>query len=208
MSGGAGIGFALALTVFAAPNNAQLLLCASVGCADCHAGCVELCEPQKALIRTLAAGRHFGRFARICHIEHLPLDRRSAVVADSCLAQRVIGNGNAGKFAFLVVLTFTVIGLALLASRWLTILPLGQAIPVSLGLPVRSARILTILLAAIASAAASLLVGPLSFVGLMAPHMTRRMGFDQAQSHVVASAVLGALLMVIADLGSRNATFL
>ncbi|MCY1379687.1 Iron(3+)-hydroxamate import system permease protein FhuB [compost metagenome] len=99
------------------------------------------------------------------------------------------------------------IGLALLASRWLTILPLGQTIPVSLGLPVRAARILTILLAAIASAAASLLVGPLSFVGLMAPHMTRRMGFDQAQSHVIASAVLGALLMVIADLGSRNVTF-
>ena len=57
-------------------------------------------EPGKAGSRTLAAGRHFGRFARICHIEHLPVDRRSAVVADSCLAQRVIGNGNAGKFAF------------------------------------------------------------------------------------------------------------
>ncbi|MFP3513862.1 iron chelate uptake ABC transporter family permease subunit, partial [Peribacillus sp. SIMBA_075] len=41
----------------------------------------------------------------------------------------------------------------------------------------------------------------------MAPHMTRRMGFDRAASHVLASALLGALLMTIADLGARNATF-
>jgi len=167
VSGGAGIGFALALTVFAAPNNAQLLLCASVG----------------ALIAMLVVLSFASR-------------RRLSS------ARLLLAGISVGSLASAIL-----IGLALLASRWLTILPLGQTIPVSLGLPVRSARILTILLAAIASAAASLLVGPLSFVGLMAPHMTRRMGFDQAQSHVVASAVLGSLLMVIADLGSRNATF-
>lgn len=207
VSGGAGIGFALALTIFAAPNNAQLLLCASVGALIAMLVVLSFASRRRlSSARLLLAGISVGSLASAILSILLSIgDQRSWQILAWLSGSSATATPESSLF--LVVLTFTVIGLALLASRWLTILPLGQTIPVSLGLPVRSARILTILLAAIASAAASLLVGPLSFVGLMAPHMTRRMGFDQAQSHVVASAVLGALLMVIADLGSRNATF-
>jgi ferric hydroxamate transport system permease protein len=46
-----------------------------------------------------------------------------------------------------------------------------------------------------------------SFVGLMAPHIAHRAGFEKAGSRLFAAAVIGAVLMVIADLGARTVTF-
>jgi len=207
VSGGAGIGFAIALTLFAAPNNFQLLLCAAIGAFAAMVVVLSFAS-QRHLSpnRLLLAGISVSSFASAILSVFLAIgDQRSWQI----LAW--LGGSSASATPetaiFLVVLSICVTLAALLLTRWLTILPLGQTTPVSLGLPVGPARVSTILLACIASAAASLLVGPLSFVGLMAPHMTRRMGFDRAASHVLASALLGALLMTIADLGARNATF-
>ncbi|MHC5233391.1 Fe(3+)-hydroxamate ABC transporter permease FhuB [Brucella sp. LJL56] len=207
VSGGAGIGFAIALTLFAAPNNFQLLLCAAIGAFMAMIVVLSFAS-QRHLSpnRLLLAGISVSSFASAVLSVFLAIgDQRSWKI----LAW--LGGSSASATPdmaiFLAVLSVCITLVALLLSRWLTILPLGQTTPVALGLPVGVARVSTIVVACIASAAASLLVGPLSFVGLMAPHMTRRMGFDRAASHVLASAVLGALLMTIADLGARNATF-
>ena len=77
----------------------------------------------------------------------------------------------------------------------------------ALGLPLVGARTMMVLMAGIATAAASLLVGPLSFIGLMAPHIAHRAGFEKPGSRLLASAVMGSVLMVIADLGARTSTF-
>ncbi|WP_322044589.1 iron chelate uptake ABC transporter family permease subunit [Paraburkholderia sp. J67] len=50
-------------------------------------------------------------------------------------------------------------------------------------------------------------VGPLSFIGLMAPHMVRQMGVRRAAPAMLASALLGALLMVLSDWAGRNLLF-
>ncbi|WP_036578094.1 iron ABC transporter permease, partial [Brucella anthropi] len=207
VSGGAGIGFAMALTLFAVPNNFQLLLCAAIGAFAAMVVVLSFAS-QKHLSpnRLLLAGISVSSFASAILSVFLAIgDQRSWQI----LAW--LGGSSASATPdtaiFLAVLSVCITLVALLLSRWLTILPLGQTTPVALGLPVGVARVSTIVVACIASAAASLLVGPLSFVGLMAPHMTRRMGFDRAASHLLVSAVLGALLMTIADLGARSATF-
>ncbi|ROZ80705.1 Fe(3+)-hydroxamate ABC transporter permease FhuB [Pseudomonas neustonica] len=92
-------------------------------------------------------------------------------------------------------------------SRWLTLLPLGESTPRSLGVPMRGARLGIMLLAALMTAIATLLVGPLSFVGLMAPHMARVLGLQQARAQLLGSGLLGALLMVLADWLGRNLMF-
>ena len=97
--------------------------------------------------------------------------------------------------------------LCLPLARWLTLLPLGESTPRSLGVPMRAARLSIMLAAAMLTAAATLLVGPLSFVGLMAPHMARMLGFHQARGQLLASALIGALLMVVADWLGRNILF-
>jgi ferric hydroxamate transport system permease protein len=77
----------------------------------------------------------------------------------------------------------------------------------ALGLPVRASRIGMLVVCGVTTGAASLLVGPLSFVGLIAPHIARRAGFATAAQHMAAAFVLGAALMAFADFGARTATF-
>ncbi|CAI0753605.1 Iron(III)-hydroxamate import system permease protein fhuB [Serratia marcescens] len=97
--------------------------------------------------------------------------------------------------------------LAPLCRRWLTILPLGGATARSVGIALTPARLTILLLAATMTAMATLTVGPLSFVGLMAPHMARMLGFRRALSQMAIAALLGGLLMVFADWCGRMLLF-
>ncbi|MCP1107076.1 Fe(3+)-hydroxamate ABC transporter permease FhuB [Serratia nevei] len=97
--------------------------------------------------------------------------------------------------------------LAPLCRRWLTILPLGGATARSVGIALTPARLTLLLLAAVLTAMATLTVGPLSFVGLMAPHMARMLGFRRALPQMVIAALLGGLLMVFADWCGRMLLF-
>jgi len=94
-----------------------------------------------------------------------------------------------------------------LCRRWLTILPLGGETARSLGMALKSSRLLLLLLAAALTAAATLTIGPLSFVGLMAPHIARMLGFRRTLPQQVMSALLGGGLMVIADWCGRMVAF-
>lgn len=49
------------------------------------------------------------------------------------------------------------------------------------------------------TAVASLLVGPLSLTGLIAPHLARLLGFRTPQHQLVATIMLGAGILVCAD---------
>jgi ABC-type Fe3+-siderophore transport system permease subunit len=95
----------------------------------------------------------------------------------------------------------------LVLGRWLEVLPLGDATARALGLPVLAARTTLVVIAALASAFAAMFVGPLSFIGLIAPHLARLLGLGRARQHLVGSILLGALLMIISDWLSRMAAF-
>ncbi len=94
-----------------------------------------------------------------------------------------------------------------LFSRWLEILPLGDASCRSVGISLGTSRLLLLLVTALLAGAATLIVGPLSFVGLMAPNMARMMGLRRAMPQIYGSAALGALIMVLADWLGRNILF-
>jgi len=91
--------------------------------------------------------------------------------------------------------------------RWLGVLPLGEGVAAALGAPVAAARLLLVGLAALLTAAACLLVGPLSFVGLMAPHLARLAGLTRPGAQLLGAAVIGALLLAAADFLSRQLFF-
>lgn len=94
-----------------------------------------------------------------------------------------------------------------LTSRWLEVLPLGEVTARELGLHLGRSRLIILIMTAILTGAAVLIVGPLSFVGLMAPHIARMMGFQRPLSQLAGSAALGALIMVTADWVGRNILF-
>lgn len=96
---------------------------------------------------------------------------------------------------FAVVLTIT----ALSCSRWLDVLPLGTEQSAALGINVNRARLILLTLVAVLTVIATLVVGPLSFVGLMAPHIARLFGFNNARSHILSAGMFGMILMLLAD---------
>lgn len=91
--------------------------------------------------------------------------------------------------------------------RWLDILPLGEDSAASLGVPVARARMALTGLAAALTAAAILVAGPLSFVGVMAPHAARLIGIRGAARQLVAACLIGGGVMVLADWAGRVAIF-
>ncbi|ADU68060.1 Fe(3+)-hydroxamate ABC transporter permease FhuB [Pantoea sp. At-9b] len=105
------------------------------------------------------------------------------------------------------VCALVLVALAPLASRWLTLLPLGSATARSAGMALTTSRLALLLLAAALTAAATLTIGPLSFVGLMAPHIVRMLGFRRALPQVMMAGLLGAGLMVFADWCGRMLAF-
>lgn len=105
------------------------------------------------------------------------------------------------------VIAVVLIALAPLCRRWLMILPLGSVTARALGVALAPSRLAILLLAAGLTAAATLTVGPLSFVGLMAPHMARMLGFRRAIPQLIIAAILGGLLMILADWCGRMLLF-
>ena len=114
---------------------------------------------------------------------------------------------NAAQAWRTVVIAGVLLALTPLCRRWLTLLPLGGETARSLGVALKPARMALLLLAAALTAAATLTIGPLSFIGLMAPHIARMTGFRRALPQLVMAALLGGGLMAIADWCGRMVAF-
>ncbi len=96
-----------------------------------------------------------------------------------------------------------------IAGLWLMARPLdalacGEESAQSLGLPLRRARGLVIAAASLATAAAVATGGVIGFVGLIAPHAARLLFGAAHRQLVPASALLGALLLLLADTLARS----
>ena len=113
-----------------------------------------------------------------------------------------------GYQACAVLGTILVLGATLMRlGRWLTVLPLGRTVSIELGIPLRGARLLLIALTALLTACATLVVGPLSFVGLLAPHLVQRLGFAGPKQQMIAVGTIGALILIMSDWLGRNLLF-
>ncbi|MDL2229222.1 iron ABC transporter permease [Treponema sp. OttesenSCG-928-L16] len=95
--------------------------------------------------------------------------------------------------------------LIFLCARPLDILLQGEESAESLGVDVRKVRIVTALGASMATAAAVACAGIVGFVGLVAPHTVRLFTGPSHRRLLPASALTGALLVLLADIVSRTA---
>ncbi|WP_042302284.1 Fe(3+)-hydroxamate ABC transporter permease FhuB [Paraburkholderia kururiensis] len=206
VSGGAMLGM-LAAAILVGPSTPALLTGASAGALT-------------SLVGLVAIGRRSG-FAP----EHLLL----AGIAISALSQSVVvlATASGGAYASVLramlygstyaMLPATAIAVAIAAVagaaitsisvRWLDILPLGSAVSDALGVRTRHVRLWLLAVAAALTAGATVVIGPMSFVGLMAPHLARLMGFSRARSQMLVAGLVGALLMVLSDWLGRNVVF-
>ncbi|MBL0188060.1 MAG: iron ABC transporter permease [Candidatus Obscuribacter sp.] len=101
---------------------------------------------------------------------------------------------------------FVSIGLiiAFATTKQLKLLSLGEEQAASLGLNVKSSQLWILAAAIILTAAAVSLSGLVGFVGLIGPQIARRFVGGTERLQLVASALSGALLTLVADLMART----
>ena len=108
------------------------------------------------------------------------------------------------KLYILLVVLVIIFPLSLMNAWKLTALRLGEDRAMSFGINVRRLRLTTLLRISIISALAVAFVGPIGFIGLVAPHIARMTVGEDHRFYLPASALIGALVLSIASLVSKN----
>ncbi|APZ51709.1 FecCD family ABC transporter permease [Salipiger abyssi] len=104
--------------------------------------------------------------------------------------------------AALPIILVTVAGASFL-GRSLNALALGEATAAHIGIPVQRMKRLAILCVAGATGAAVAVSGGIGFVGIVVPHLLRLASGPDHRALLINSALLGAALLVVADMISR-----
>jgi ABC-type Fe3+-siderophore transport system permease subunit len=206
VSSGAALGFGLAVFLMPAPDAMTLLLSCGLG------GGVVLAIVARAALKTgmptdriLLTGLALSALASAVLSAMMSGGDARAWVILTWLSGSTSTVGPMEAFVLLVLAGLLLL-FCLLSTRWLAILPLGAEIAHGLGVS-PLARASLFLAAGIATGTATVLVGPVSFVGLMAPHIARALGLTTARGFAAGSMLIGAFLMMLADAGSRLAAF-
>ncbi|GAE28813.1 ABC-type Fe3+-siderophore transport system [Halalkalibacter hemicellulosilyticusJCM 9152] len=95
------------------------------------------------------------------------------------------------------------ITLAIILSRSITVLSLGEDVAKGLGQRTRLVKVLGTIVVLLLTGAAVSVAGTIGFIGLVIPHITRFLVGVDYRWIIPCSALLGALLLVLADLGAR-----
>jgi iron complex transport system permease protein len=105
----------------------------------------------------------------------------------------------------LLAAPFILAGMAILSTmgRSIDALTLGETQAESLGVRVDRTRVLTLLGVGLAVGAATSVVGSVGFIGLVAPHLVRPFVGHQPSRTMLPSAMIGATLLLAADIGTR-----
>lgn len=99
------------------------------------------------------------------------------------------------------VLAALIVGLII--SRSITLLSLGEEIAVGLGQRTGLIKLVGLIVVLILAGTAVSVVGAVGFVGLIIPHLTRKIVGVDYRWIIPCSAVMGSLLLVFADLAAR-----
>ncbi|WP_436627521.1 FecCD family ABC transporter permease [Dickeya dadantii] len=108
------------------------------------------------------------------------------------------------KLGILLLVLAIVMPLSMMSSWKLTALRLGEDRAISFGINVRRLRLATLLRISFLSALSVAFVGPIGFIGLVAPHIARMIFGEDHRFYLPASALTGALVLSLASVVSKN----
>ncbi|KPL98684.1 Fe(3+)-hydroxamate ABC transporter permease FhuB [Vibrio splendidus] len=91
------------------------------------------------------------------------------------------------------------IGVALLLSRWVTLIATGRQFASARGLNINLAYVALLCIVAILCSVVTTTMGPVAFVGLLAPHIAAMVGARLVREQIILSFLIGAALMLFAD---------
>ncbi|MBO9329936.1 iron-siderophore ABC transporter permease [Achromobacter sp. HZ01] len=94
--------------------------------------------------------------------------------------------------------------LAMRQSWKLTALRLGEDRAASFGVDVRRVRVAALARVSLLSSLAVAFVGTIGFIGLVAPHIARRLFGEDHRYYLPGSALVGAVILSLASIASKN----
>lgn len=131
---------------------------------------------------------------------------KASLASAQTASQWLAGSLNAALWPE-VVLVGAALALLLPAAwsqfRALSCLPLGDSLATALGVRVERSRLILIIIGVALMAVATAATGPISFVALAAPHLVRKITRTPGTA-LVGSALMGALLVLVADIIARR----
>ena len=117
-----------------------------------------------------------------------------------------IGSFSGVKYAQLVfpsIMIFICVILSLIFSRQIDILCVGDGMASVMGVNTKLLRICCIICSSASAAAVVSFAGLLGFVGLVVPHISRKIVGNNTKALIVTSGLVGAIVTVLADLLGR-----
>lgn len=115
-----------------------------------------------------------------------------------------LGRANGNSIGWLVAAMFPVVFTCRWYAPWLNALLLGESEAAMLGVPVEQVKRGAIVFTCVAVGASVAFTGLIGFVGLVAPHIIRLIAGPDHRVLLPAAALLGAVLMPLADLFART----
>lgn len=158
--------------------------------------------PEKVLLTGISLSALFDTLQRIAIASGDP--RANQLIAWTSGSTQTIAADFAIPF---FIVSLILMSISLFFSRWLELLALQAPMAQALGLNLKQARWVLILFSALLTAISTLVIGPLSFIGLLVPQIARFLGATKARSQLLISAVLGGVIMVSADWLGRQILF-
>ncbi|NWK68831.1 iron ABC transporter permease [Bacillus paramycoides] len=105
---------------------------------------------------------------------------------------------------FLVPIILITIVFATVLGRSISLISMGDDVATNLGVKTNRTRILGMIIVVILAGVSVSAVGSIGFVGLVIPHIARKLVGVNYRLIIPMSALLGAMLLVLADLGART----
>ncbi|HBV4559024.1 FecCD family ABC transporter permease [Klebsiella aerogenes] len=154
-------------------------------------------------LRITLCGVAISAFASAVTAAILILDEQTLLAMRTWLAGDLAGLNWATLQAALVP-ALSGMGLALLLAPRLNVLALGDKVALGLGVNLAQTRLLGLAAIALLCGAAVAVAGPIGFVGLVVPHVVRRLITQDIRLALPLAAPVGALVLVLADIAART----
>ncbi|MBA2453372.1 MAG: iron ABC transporter permease [Chloroflexia bacterium] len=156
--------------------------------------------PSRLLLVGIAVGFGIGAVTLVFSLRMDPNVYRFAVVW-------LAGTNSATTWSYVLALlpwTTVLVPLTIYKAKMLNVLNLGDQVAVGLGASVEWQRRLLILIAVALAGSSVAVGGGIAFIGLVCPHLARRLVGPAHQVMLPVTLLLGALLLVVADTLARN----
>ena len=204
VAAGAGLGATIAITGTNQTFTASLPIFAFMGGVTAVAATFFVAgrlytDPGSLLLSGIA----IGSFATA--IQTFLQQRNSEVlrpVYSWILGELTVADRNSVKWASLYI--FIAIGILVSISKTLDALMLSDEEAFSLGVSPNRIRIIAVFAATLATATAVSVSGLIGFVGIVVPHIVKRLTRKATNRAIFSIALFGAAFLVLADLGART----